>query len=54
MPSLTLKSSPNDLMDQLREVADQDRRSIIQQVLYMLEQSLAARTSVPDQAGDDQ
>lgn len=30
-------------MDELREVAEQERRSITQQVLYMLEQVIARR-----------
>ena len=40
MASLTLKNISDDLMDQLRLVAERERRSITQQVLYMLEQSL--------------
>lgn len=43
MPSLTLKNIPDELMDELREVAEQERRSITQQVLYMLEQAIARR-----------
>ena len=43
MPSLTLKNIPNELMDELREAAEQERRSITQQVLYMLEQATARR-----------
>lgn len=43
MPSLTLKNIPDELMDELREVAEQERRSITQQVLYMLEQVIARR-----------
>lgn len=43
MPSLTLKNIPDELMDELREVAEQERRSITQQVLYMLEQALTER-----------
>lgn len=43
MPSLTLKNIPDELMDELREVAEQEHRSITQQVLYMLEQALTGR-----------
>ena len=53
MPSLTLKNIPDELMDELREVAEQERRSITQQVLYMLEQALAARRSAPDETIED-
>ena len=52
MPSLTLKNIPDDLMEQLREVAEQERRSITQQVFYMLEQSLA-RKEEPAPEGND-
>lgn len=54
MPSLTLKNIPDELMDELREVAEQERRSITQQVLYMLVQALAARRSTPDETIEDQ
>lgn len=49
MPSLTLKNIPDELMDELREVAEQERRSITQQMLYMLEQALDARGSASDE-----
>lgn len=43
MPSLTLKNIPDELMVELREAAEEERRSITQQVLYMLEQAIARR-----------
>ena len=50
MPSLTLKNIPEELMDELREVAEQERRSITQQVLYMLEQAIARREAAQREA----
>ena len=41
MPSLTIKNIPDELLDRLREVAERERRSITQQVLYMLEEALS-------------
>lgn len=41
MASLTLKNIPDELLEKLRVLAERERRSITQQVLYMLEQSVA-------------
>jgi plasmid stability protein len=40
MASLTLKNIPDELLERLRLVAEWERRSITQQVLYILERSL--------------
>ena len=42
MPSLTLKNIPEDLLESLREIAKRERRSLNSQLLYLLEQQLAA------------
>ena len=41
MASLTLKNIPDELLEKLRVLAERKRRSITQQVLYMLEQAVA-------------
>lgn len=40
MPSLTLKGIPEDVMDQLRRLAEEKRRSLNQQAILLLEQAL--------------
>lgn len=40
MPSLTLKNVPEPLLDKLRDRASSDRRSLNQEVLYLLEEAL--------------
>ena len=40
MASLTLKNIPAKLLDQIRAIAENERRSMTQQVIYMLEQCL--------------
>jgi plasmid stability protein len=40
MASLTLKNIPDELLERLRLVAERERQSITQQVLYILERSL--------------
>ncbi|MCK6527160.1 hypothetical protein L6R50_06205 [Myxococcota bacterium] len=42
MASLTLKDLPDDLLERLRRAARRDRRSLAQQVLYLIEGGLAA------------
>jgi len=42
MASLTLKNMPDELLERIRDLAERKRRSMTQQVLYMLEQALAA------------
>lgn len=41
MASLTLKNIPEPLLEQLRERAASDRRSLTQEVLFLLEGALA-------------
>jgi hypothetical protein len=40
MASLTLKNLPEPLLRDLRKAADKDRRSLTQQIIYLLERSL--------------
>lgn len=40
MASLTLKNIPEPLLDKLRDRASSDRRSLNQEVLYLLEEAL--------------
>ncbi len=40
MPSLTLKGIPNDLLEQLRSLAEKERRSLNQQAIMLLESAL--------------
>lgn len=37
MASLTLKKLPDDLLDALRQAARRDRRSVTQEIVYLLE-----------------
>lgn len=50
------KNIPDELLDRLREVAERERRSITQQVLYMLEQALTPEggTTNSAQGTDDE
>lgn len=43
MPALTLKEIPEELMVRLRAVAKRERRSVMQEALYLLEGGVAAR-----------
>lgn len=45
MPSLTLKSIPETLLEQLRSLAEKERRSLNQQTILLLEQALQAERS---------
>lgn len=40
MTTLTLKQVPPELLDQLRELAERERRSINQQAIVLLDQAL--------------
>jgi hypothetical protein len=40
MPSITLKNIPEDLLSQLREDAEQERRSLNQHALYLIQIAL--------------
>ncbi|MEZ4701727.1 MAG: hypothetical protein R2834_15420 [Rhodothermales bacterium] len=41
MASLTIKSIPDTLLEQLRRLAEQERRSLNQQAILLLEQALS-------------
>ena len=41
MPSLTLKGIPEEVMEQLRRLAERERRSLNQQAILILEQALS-------------
>lgn len=43
MASLTLKNVPEDVLDGLREAAEEDRRSLNQQVVVLLDEALRRR-----------
>ena len=53
MPSLTLKDLPQGLLERLRAAAEQDRRSLTQEALVLIEGGLAAREDAA-QAADRQ
>ncbi len=40
MPNLSLRDVPDELYQQLKEIAERDRRSINQQILVLLEQAV--------------
>lgn len=40
MASFTLKNIPDPLLERLRERAESDRRSLTQEILYLLEEAL--------------
>lgn len=41
MAAITLKGVPEDLMDRLRTLADEERRSLNQQAILLLERAVA-------------
>lgn len=43
MSSLTLKNVPDLLLEALRQCAEEDRRSLTQEILYLLEQAVLER-----------
>jgi plasmid stability protein len=43
MASLTLKNMPDDLLHSLREAAGNDRRSLTQEIFYLLDSALRGR-----------
>lgn len=43
MPSLTIKGLPEELHEALRELAESERRSLTQQAIRLLEESVARR-----------
>ena len=56
MASITLKDIPPELLDRLRAAAKQDRRSLTQQALYLIEGGLSRQTgsSKPSAAAREQ
>lgn len=45
MASLTLKNLPDELLRTLRDAAERDRRSLTQEMVYLLEAALGLRES---------
>lgn len=45
MASLTLKNLPDELLQSLRDAAERDRRSLTQEMVYLLEAALGRRTT---------
>jgi plasmid stability protein len=43
MASLTLKNLPEELLRSLREAAEKDRRSLTQEIIYLLDTALRSR-----------
>jgi len=43
MASLTLKNLPDELLQSLRDAAERDRRSLTQEMVYLLEAALGRR-----------
>lgn len=43
MASITLKNLPDDLLDELRQAAARDRRSVTQEIIHLLETALRNR-----------
>ena len=43
MPAITVKGIPEDLMERLRTLAEEERRSMNQQTIRLLEEALEAR-----------
>ena len=43
MTSITLKNLSDDLLQELRDAAEHDRRSLTQQIIYLLETALRGR-----------
>ena len=50
MPSLTLKDIPLDLLKRLRAAAARERRSLVQEVLVLIEGGLAERETAEERA----
>jgi plasmid stability protein len=47
MASLTLKNLPEELLRSLREAAEKDRRSLTQEIIYLLDTALRSRGDRP-------
>ena len=46
MSSITLKNLSNELLTELREAAERDRRSLTQEIIYLLETALRGRPKI--------
>lgn len=53
MASLTLKNLPDALLRRLRDAADRDRRSLNQEVQYLLEAAIDAEAKPSRRSGAD-
>ncbi len=49
MPSLTVKNIPNDLYNELRQVAETHRRSLNSEIIVCLEKALLHTKITPEQ-----
>lgn len=49
MPALTIKNIPDDLYNELKEIAKQNHRSINSEVIVCLERSLRVRRIAPEE-----
>lgn len=47
MTSLTLKNIPEELLRMLREAAEQDRRSLTQEIIHLLNTAIQRRNAPP-------
>ena len=43
MATLNIKKFPNDLYEQLRMIAEQEQRSLSQEVIYLLRQAVSSK-----------
>jgi plasmid stability protein len=43
MPTLNIKKFPDDLYEQLRMIAEQEQRSLSQEVIYLLRQAVSSK-----------
>ena len=53
MASLTLKNLPDELLRALRKAADEDRRSVTQEIIHLLESALGGRIERPAPRASD-
>ena len=49
MSSITLKNLSDELLDELREAAERDRRSLTQEIIHLLETALRGRPKTVEQ-----
>jgi ribosomal protein L9 len=46
MPTLQIREIPQELFDQLKEAAENSRRSMTQEAIYIIEQNLLERQAI--------